>query len=108
MMAAQVVARGKSCIEETVFENRFMHIKELQKMGAQIEVHGSKAIVNGVEELYGTNVLASDIRASCALVLAALVADSQSTILGLHHWRRGYDGLEKKLKTLGVNIQITN
>jgi UDP-N-acetylglucosamine 1-carboxyvinyltransferase len=107
MMAAQVVARGKSCIEETVFENRFMHIKELQKMGAQIEVKGSRAFVSGVEELYGAHLLASDIRASCALVIAALVANSQSTIMGIHHWRRGYDGLEDKLAQLGAQITIT-
>ena len=106
MMAAQCLAQGESVIEETVFENRLMHVKELQKMGAQIRLFGSKAIIKGVDELYGADVIATDIRASCALVLAGLVAQGQTTIKGIHHWRRGYDKLEDKLKSLNGNISV--
>ena len=106
MMAAQCIARGTSEIEETVFENRLTHVHELQKMGAQISVSGSKAVVRGVDALYGVNVIASDIRASCSLVLAGLVAQGTTTIFGVHHWRRGYDNLEKKLASLGAKISL--
>lgn len=106
MMAAQVLAKGKSLVEETVFENRLMHVKELQKMGAQIKVNGSKAMVSGVEQLYGSTVFATDIRASCALVLASLVASGESKIMGTAHWKRGYQNLEQKLAALGADISI--
>jgi len=75
-------------------------------MGAQIKINGNKAIINGVDQLYGTDVIATDIRASCALVLAGLVAQKQTKILGISHWRRGYDKFEKKLNMLGSNIRI--
>jgi len=107
MMAAQCIADGTCAVEETVFENRLVHVRELQKMGAQITCKGSKAIVTGVEELYGANVIASDIRASSALVLAALVARGRTSMTGIHHWRRGYDGLEGKLCQLGAQIVLT-
>ena len=107
MMALQAVAKGTSVIEETVFENRLMQVKELQKMGAQITVEGnSKAIVRGVSELYGCEVIAPDIRASCALVVAGLVARGQTTMTGLHHWKRGYDKLDHKLRSLGAEILL--
>lgn len=107
MMALQSVASGTSVIEETVFENRLMQVKELQKMGAQITVEGNcKAIVRGVAELYGCEVIAPDIRASCALVVAGLVARGQTTMTGLHHWRRGYDKLDDKLRSLGADILL--
>jgi len=106
MMAAQCVAEGTSTIEETVFENRLVHTRELQKMGAQIVCKRSKAMVTGVEELYGAYVIASDIRASSALVLAALAARGCTTMTGLHHWRRGYDQLEQKLRDLGAHISV--
>ena len=108
MMTAQCLANGKSIIEETVFENRLMHAIELQKMGAQIKTYGTKAIINGVEELYGTEVIATDIRASCALVIAGLVAKGETKIMGVHHWQRGYDKLEEKLKILGAGVLIKN
>lgn len=104
MMAALTLADGKSSIHETVFENRFLHIRELQKMGAQISVEGDRAHITGVEELYGTHVIASDIRASCALVLAGLAAKGKTVVTGIRHWRRGYDALEKKLYGLGAQI----
>ena len=100
-MAALSIANGTSTIEETVFENRFVHIKELQKMGAQIEVNKNSAIIRGVEELYGCEVIATDIRASCALAVAGLAAQGETKMTGLHHWRRGYDALEKKISILG-------
>lgn len=104
MMAAQCVAAGSSIIEETVFENRLVHVRELQKMGAQINVKQTTAYVTGVEELYGNQVIASDIRASCALVLAGLVAKGITIMTAVHHWRRGYDALETKLTKLGARI----
>jgi UDP-N-acetylglucosamine 1-carboxyvinyltransferase len=108
MMAALCVANGTGVIEETVFENRLIHVNELNKMGAQITTDGSKATVRGADVLYGSSVIATDIRASCALVLAGLVADGQTHISGMHHWRRGYDGLEHKLAKLGARISINS
>lgn len=106
MMVAQVVADGVSVIEETVFENRLLHVRELQKMGAHITVEHNKAVVKGIERLYGGFVIATDIRASCALVLAGLVAQGKTMITGIHHWQRGYHALEHKLRQLGADIEI--
>jgi UDP-N-acetylglucosamine 1-carboxyvinyltransferase len=106
MMAAQCLAAGKSEIHETVFENRFLHVRELQKMGAQITIKGDRAFVTGVETLYGAHVIATDIRASCALVLAGLAAQGTTTMTGVNHWKRGYESLEKKLAALGASIMI--
>ncbi len=106
MMVAQTLANGQSIIEETVFENRLMHVAELQKMGAQIKTHGTKATINGVEDFYGTEVIATDIRASAALVISGLVAKGETKILGIHHWKRGHDKLEEKLQKLGANISV--
>lgn len=106
MMALLCVANGCSVVEETVFENRLVHTRELQKMGAQISVTGSKATVRGVDYLYGTQVIATDIRASAALVLAGLVASGKTTISNIHHWKRGYDQLESKLRILGASIEL--
>jgi UDP-N-acetylglucosamine 1-carboxyvinyltransferase len=108
MMAALCVAEGTSHIEETVYENRMIHVQELGKMGAQIAVSGSKATVRGVEALYGKDVIASDIRASCALALAGLVAFEQTKITGVHHWQRGFDQLENKLARLGAAIELVD
>ncbi len=105
MMVAQALAEGVSIIEETVFENRLLHVKELQKMGAKIEQHGTKATITGVSELIGASVVASDIRASCALVLAGLVAHGQTEMTGLSHFDRGYDRLQEKLTKLGGRIE---
>ena len=106
MMALQCVARGTSVITETVFENRFVHSKELQKMGAQIRVHGNTATVVGVDQLIGAQVVASDIRASCALMLAGLVAQDTTIMTEMQHWYRGYDKLEQKLVALGARVRI--
>lgn len=106
MMAAQCLAAGKSVIHETVFENRFLHVRELQKMGAQITINGDRVVVTGVDVLYGASVIATDIRASCALVLAGLAAKGTTVMTGIHHWKRGYQALEKKLALLGANIVL--
>ncbi len=106
MMVAQCLASGKSVIDETVFENRLMHVRELQKMGAQIEVQGHTATIVGVDKLYGAAVIAPDIRAACALVLAGLVAEGQTTMTGVHHLHRGYAGFIEKLNALGGKVRI--
>jgi UDP-N-acetylglucosamine 1-carboxyvinyltransferase len=106
MMAALTLVRGTSKVQETVFENRLMHVRELVKMGAQIEVEHGVATVRGVDELFGTSVIASDIRAACSLVLAGLAAKGTTTVTGISHWRRGYQDLEKKLRGLGANIEL--
>lgn len=106
MMAVQCLAEGTSVIEETVFENRFLHVRELQKMGALISVEHNKAVVKGVDALYGATVIATDIRGSCAMVLAALAAKGTTTMSALHHWRRGYESLDKKLALLGARISV--
>jgi len=106
MMAAQCLASGTSVIQETVFENRLLHVRELQKMGAQINVEHNTATITGVEELYGVPVIATDIRASCALVLAGLVAKGKTVMSGVNHWRRGYEALEQKLVRLGARVAL--
>lgn len=107
MMVAQCLAAGTCEIHETVFENRFLHVRELLKMGAQIKfIFGDKVQVKGVEALYGMHVIASDIRASCALVLAGLAAKGKTVMTGINHWRRGYDKLEEKLISLGASVRI--
>ena len=106
MMAVQTVAQGTSIIEETVFENRMLHVRELQKMGAQIKVHYNKAIVTGVDELFGASVIATDIRASCALVVAGLIAHGTTIMTGISHFKRGYEHLEQKLSLLGASIKL--
>jgi len=105
MMVAQSVASGRSIIDETVFENRLLHVHELQKMGAQIKIDGNRAIVAGVDELYGAPVIATDIRAGCALVIAGLVAKGITTISGVHHLSRGYESIQKKLIAMGASIE---
>ncbi len=105
-MVAQCVARGKSIVEETVFDNRLLHVSQLQKMGAQITLKDTKATILGVDKLYGTDVIATDIRASCALVLAGLIAENETKVIGLNQWRRAYDKLEEKFILLGANINV--
>ena len=106
MMVAQTIAQGTSNIFETVFENRFLHAPELVKMGANIQAAGHFATVTGVCDLYGTHVVAKDIRAACALGLAGLVAHGETYIEGLHHWKRGYETFDEKLRLLGASIEL--
>ena len=104
IMSGLCLAEGVSVVEEAVFENRLVHTSELQKMGAQIKVDGNRAQITGVSELYGAEVIATDIRASAALVLAGLAAQGRTVISGVHHFRRGYDNLDQKLTKLGARI----
>jgi UDP-N-acetylglucosamine 1-carboxyvinyltransferase len=106
-MALMAVADGTSVIEENIFENRFMHISELARMGADIEIRGKIAIVKGVKNLNGAEVMATDLRASVCLVLAALVANGETTITQLHHLERGYERLTEKLISCGADIKIS-
>ncbi|MHB1585675.1 MAG: UDP-N-acetylglucosamine 1-carboxyvinyltransferase [Acidiferrobacteraceae bacterium] len=99
------VADGTGTVTETVFENRFMHVQELQRMGANIEMEGNTAIVRGVTQLHGAPVMATDLRASASLVLAGLVADAQTTIDRIYHIDRGYECIEEKLSQLGATIR---
>lgn len=103
-MAMLAVARGTGVVKETVFENRFMHVDELNRMGANIRIEGSSAYVEGVEKLTGCPVKATDLRAGAAMVLAGLVADGETEITNLHHIDRGYDELVEKLRGLGADI----
>lgn len=104
-MALLTLSEGDSVVTETVFENRLQHVAELNRMGADIRVKGRHAIVRGVSFLSGAPVVASDLRASAALVLAGLAAEGMTTIQGLHHLDRGYDNIEGKLLKLGARIQ---
>jgi UDP-N-acetylglucosamine 1-carboxyvinyltransferase len=99
------VAKGASRVVETVFENRFMHVQELLRLGAEITVDGHTAIVRGVPLLQGAPVMATDLRASASLVLAGLRAEGKTRVLRVYHLDRGYESLEKKLAALGARIQ---
>ena len=105
LMALLTVTPGRSSITETVFENRFMQAAELKRMGADIHLEHNTAIINGVEHLSGADVMASDLRASAALVLAGLVANGETKISRIYHIDRGYEKIEKRLKALGANIK---
>ena len=105
MMALMSVAKGAAMITETIFENRFMHVPELVRMGAKVTVHGASALVRGVPELTGAEVMATDLRASVSLVLAALAAKGETTISRVYHLDRGYDRLEEKLCACGARIE---
>lgn len=104
LMAVLCLARGTSMVTETVFENRFMHANELKRMGARIKIEGRTAVVQGVPRLTGAPVKATDLRAGAALVLAGLAAEGRTEISNVFHIDRGYDCLEEKLKSLGVEI----
>jgi UDP-N-acetylglucosamine 1-carboxyvinyltransferase len=104
-MAMNTVTQGSASVVETIFENRFMHVQELQRLGANIEVEGNTAIVHGVEYLDGATVMATDLRASASLVLAGLVARGETTIERIYHLDRGYERLEEKLTALGATVR---
>ncbi len=105
LMAALCTASSSSVISETVFENRFMHVPELQRMGADISVEGRAAHVRGVERLAGAPVMATDLRASAGLVLAGLAAEGETTVNRVYHIDRGYERIEEKLRSLGADIR---
>ena len=100
-----VVAEGTGTISETVFENRFMHVHELQRMGADIQLEGNTAVIRGVDRLTGAPVMATDLRASASLVLAGLVAEGDTVVEQIYHIDRGYESIEEKLAKLGARIR---
>ncbi len=104
-MALNTVASGVSKVTETIFENRFMHVQEMQRLGADIDIDGNTALVKGVPELEGATVMATDLRASASLVLAGLVAKGQTVIERIYHLDRGYENLEEKFNALGANVK---
>jgi UDP-N-acetylglucosamine 1-carboxyvinyltransferase len=104
-MALDCIADGTNRVTETIFENRFMHVQELSRLGASIEIEGNTAIVKGVPRLSGATVMATDLRASAGLVIAALVADGETTIDRIYHLDRGYQAMETKLTALGATIR---
>ena len=104
-MALNCIAQGAAKVTETIFENRFMHVNELVRLGAKIEVDGHTAVVTGVERLSGATVMATDLRASASLVIAGLVADGETTVERIYHLDRGYDQMETKLRSIGADIE---
>ncbi len=105
LMVLNVLAQGESSIEETIFENRFMHVLELQRMGANIELQSNVAKIKGVNQLQSAQVMATDLRASAALVLAALVAHGETEIDRIYHIDRGYENIDKKLSLIGAQVE---
>ena len=104
-MAMNCIAEGNSRVTETIFENRFMHVQEMNRLGAKIEIDGHTALVNGVDKLIGAPVMATDLRASASLVIAGMVAEGETLIDRIYHLDRGYDRIEMKLSAVGANIQ---
>jgi UDP-N-acetylglucosamine 1-carboxyvinyltransferase len=104
MMTLMAISAGASMITENIFENRFMHVPELSRMGADINVHGASAIVRGVEQLSGAQIMATDLRASVSLVLAGLAAEGETIVNRVYHLDRGYERLEQKLAACGADI----
>ncbi|TFL15737.1 UDP-N-acetylglucosamine 1-carboxyvinyltransferase [Pusillimonas caeni] len=104
LMAMNTVARGTAVIVENIFENRFMHVQELRRMGAQIDIDGPTAVVTGIEALSGATVMATDLRASASLVIAGLAAEGATTVERIYHLDRGYERMEEKLRQVGADI----
>ena len=105
LTASLLKSDGKSELKENIFENRFMHISELKRMGANIKLKGSKIEILGVKKLLGAEVMATDLRASSSLIIAGLMANGITTVNRVYHLDRGYENLEEKLKKCGVNIR---
>ena len=105
LVASLLKSEGKSVIEENIFENRFMHVSELKRMGGKLVLDGSKINVSGVEQINGAEVMATDLRASSSLIIAGLMAKGKTTINRVYHLDRGYENLEDKLKNCGVKIK---
>ena len=104
-MALDAIAEGAATVAETIFENRFMHVPELMRLGARIDVDGRVAVIQGVEKLSGATVMATDLRASAGLVIAALVAEGTTVVDRIYHLDRGYDRMEAKLRRIGADIE---
>jgi UDP-N-acetylglucosamine 1-carboxyvinyltransferase len=105
LMVMMSLAKGLSVISETIFENRFIHVSELLRMGADIRIEGNSAIIQGVEHLHGAPVMATDLRASASLILAGLAADGITEVSRVYHLDRGYEGLDQKLAKLGARVE---
>ena len=105
LMSMLSLTKGESFLEETIFENRYMHVPELRRMGANIDIHGRSALVHGVEKLTGAAVMATDLRASMSLILAGLAAEGETEVLRVYHLDRGYERLEDKLSAVGATIE---
>jgi UDP-N-acetylglucosamine 1-carboxyvinyltransferase len=105
LMALLCRAEGTSVLTETIFENRYMHVPELNRMGAHIETKGRTAIVHGVKQMTGAPVMATDLRASMSLVIAGLFADGRTEVNRVYHLDRGYERLEEKLALVGANVE---
>jgi UDP-N-acetylglucosamine 1-carboxyvinyltransferase len=105
LMAVLTIASGSSVVTERVFENRFMHVPELQRMGADIALSGRSAIVTGVRRLSGAPVMATDLRASAGLIVAGLAAEGDTVVNRVYHIDRGYERIEEKLRGLGADIR---
>jgi len=105
LTAALLKTKGNSCVKENIFENRFMHISELKRMGADLLLNGSSLKINGVNEIFGAEVMATDLRASSSLIIAGLMASGKTIINRVYHLDRGYENLEKKLRNCGVKIR---
>jgi UDP-N-acetylglucosamine 1-carboxyvinyltransferase len=104
-MAMLTLAKGTSLLTETIFENRYMHVPELTRMGADIDVRGRSAVVRGVEGLVGAPVMATDLRASMSLIIAGLAAAGETQVHRVYHLDRGYERLEEKLQSVGADIE---
>ena len=104
-MALNAISQGSSTVTETIFENRFMHVNELVRLGARIQIEGKSAVMEGVEKLSGATVMATDLRASASLVIAGLVAEGETRVDRIYHLDRGYDHMEAKLRGIGADIE---
>ncbi len=104
-MALNAISSGPSTVTETIFENRFMHVNEMVRLGAKIQIEGKVAVMEGVERLSGATVMATDLRASASLVIAGLVADGETLVDRIYHLDRGYDQMEAKLRGIGADIE---
>jgi UDP-N-acetylglucosamine 1-carboxyvinyltransferase len=104
-MALNCIAKGPSKVTETIFENRFMHVNELVRLGANIQIDGKVSVIQGVQRLSGATVMATDLRASASLVIAGLVAEGETTVERIYHLDRGYDRMEEKLRSIGADIE---
>ncbi len=107
-LALNTIASGTALVTETIFENRFMHVQELRRLGARIDIEGNTAVVHGVERLAGAAVMATDLRASASLVIAGLVAEGETVVDRIYHLDRGYEALEEKLSRLGARVRRVN
>ena len=104
-MALNAISHGTSVVTETIFENRFMHVNEMVRLGANIQIDGKVALLEGVEKLSGATVMATDLRASASLVIAGLVAEGETVVERIYHLDRGYDQMETKLRGIGADIE---